>query len=204
MSKRRVSLRLITELAIIFAGVYGAFWVERYRQELEDQERATTILEALEQEIANVSREGPYVRDGMEASLAAYDSARATGEKAPPAYYREPGAETPSISVWQATVASGGVNLLDADLFFALAAFYNRLESFSQRYLRYNQITEQVLLPRLPRGGDAFYDAVTGELDPIFEVHMGQLETLLAEARVLIVRADSLRNAVRQEADRIR
>lgn len=204
MSKRKASARLITELVIIFAGVYGAFWVERYRQELEDQERATTILEALEQEIANVSREGPYVRDGMEASLAAYDSARAAGQRVSPAYYREPGAETPSMSVWQATVASGGVNLLDADLFFALAAFYNRLESFSQRYLRYNQITEQVLLPRIPRGGEAFYDPVTGELDPIFEVHMGQLETLLDEARVLVVRADSLGNAVRQEADRIR
>jgi hypothetical protein len=201
--KSKLYVRLASELVIIFAGVYGAFWVERYRQDVEDRERATTILEALGREIENISREGPFVRDAMASALTAFDSATAAGTQPPPAFYREPGAETPSISVWQATVASGGVNLLDPELFYDLAAFYNRVESFSQRYLRYNQTTEQEVSPRIPLGAQAFYDASSGELGPLFAVHIDQLRTLLSEAREIIDRADALLASVRAEADRI-
>jgi len=201
---RRSLPRLASELVIIFAGVYGAFWVERYRQSLEDRERATTILEALGREIENVSANGPYVRDAIASALAAYDSAVARGERASPAFYREPGAETPSTSVWEATVASGGVNLLDPELFYALAAFYNRLESFSQRYLRYNQVTELEVLPRLSLGSEAFYDPLSGEMDPVFVVHMDQLRTLHVEAAQIIERAEQLVDTVRQEGERLR
>jgi len=201
---RGALLRLASELVIIFVGVYGAFWVERYRQEVEDRERAMTILEALAREIQGISTEGPHVRDAMKQALAAYDSAASLGLHPTPAFYREPAAETPSVSVWQATVASGGVNLLDPGLFYSLAAFYNRVESFSRRYLRYNQFTEQDLLPRLSRGAEAFYDPLSGELDPIFEVHMDQLRTLQFEAGEIIPRADSLVGIVRAEAEKLR
>ncbi|MGW8265089.1 MAG: hypothetical protein ACWGSQ_01910 [Longimicrobiales bacterium] len=204
VSKRGLLLRLASELVIIFAGVYGAFWVERYQQALEDRDRAVTILEALEREISQFSGEGRYVQEGIAASLASYDSAVALGVRAAPAYYREPGAETPSVSVWEATVASGGVNLLDPGLFYDLAAFYNRVQSFSQRYLRYNQITEQEILPRLSLGAQAFYDPHSGELDPIFEVHMDQLRTLRDEATHIIARADTLGEKVRAEGERLR
>ncbi len=204
MSRAKLSLRLVSELAIIFAGVYGAFWVEGYRGELEDRERASTILAALGREIDNLASAGPYVRDGMATALAEFDSTTALGLQAPPAFYREPGAETPSISVWEATVASGGVNLLDPELFYALAAFYNRVGSFSQRYLRYNQITELQVLPRLPRGAQAFYDPDTGEMDPVYQVHMDQLRGLLDEAVFILERADSLVEAIRAEEERMR
>jgi hypothetical protein len=197
-------MRLASELLIIFAGVYGAFWVERYRQEMEDRERATTILEALAREIDGITAEGPHVRDAMAAALNAFDSATALGLHPAPAYYREPAAETPSISVWQATVASGGVNLLDPNLFFSLAAFYNRVESFSRRYLRYNEVTERDLLPRLSQGAEAFYDPLSGTLDPTFEVHMDQLRTLRFEADQILERAESLEAVVRAEAERLR
>ena len=201
---RGALMRLASELVIVFVGVYGAFWVERFRQEVEDRERATTILEALAREIGGINTEGPYVRDAMAAALAEFDSATARGLHPPPAYYREPAAETPSISVWQATVASGGVNLLDPNLFFTLAAFYNRVESFSRRYLRYNEVTERDLLPRLSQGAEAFYDPHSGELDPTMEVHLDQLRTLLLEADQILERADSLEALVRAEAERFR
>lgn len=204
MSRARLSLRLISELAIVFAGVYGAFWVERFRGELEDRERASTILAALGREIEAVATAGPYVRDGMAEALAEHDSAAARGLRPIPAFYREAGAETPSISVWEATVASGGVNLLDPELFYLLAAFYNRVESFSQRYLRYNQTTEQEVLPRLPLGTDVFYHPETGQLEPVFEVHMDQLRALLDEAVFILARADTLLEAMRAEEERMR
>jgi hypothetical protein len=203
-SKGGLLLRLGVELAIIFAGVYGAFWVEGYRQEVEDRQRARSILEALAREIEQISTEGPRVRDAMASALQAFDSLSALGGRPSPAFYREPAAETPSISVWEATVSSGGVNLLDPDLFYSLAAFYNRVESFSRRYLRYNQITESDLLPRLSEGPEAFYDPLSGELDPVFEVHMDQLRTLHQEAVEILRRAEDLVATVRAEAEELR
>jgi len=202
--KRRFSIRLLSELLIIFAGVYGAFWVERYRQDLEDRERAATILQALEEELREFSEYGPYVEDAMVSALEEFDAARRQGVMVPPAYYREPGAETPSTAVWEATVASGGVNLLDPRLFYSLAAFYNRVESFSQRYLRYNAFTETELLPLLSSGAEAFYDPFSGELSPTFRVHMDQLRTLHGEASAIISRAESLGEMVRREGEKLR
>ena len=204
MIKGKISLQLVFELVIIFAGVLGAFWVERYRQELEDRERMVTILDALDREIETITVEGPFVEAGIASALSAYDSAVALGQKPAPAFYRETGAETPPVSVWRATVSSGGVNLLDPQLFYDLAEFYNRVESFSQRYLRYNQITETEVLPRLSLGAEAFYDPDSGRLDPIFEVHLDQLRILHFETTQVIPSAESLLERVRADAERLR
>lgn len=201
---RHMGRRLLFELIIIFVGVYGAFWVERYPQKLEDRERSLSILGALEAELSNITDYGPYVRDAMGASLQAFDSARARGEMPSPAYYREPDAETPTVAVWEATVASGGVNLLDPQLFFSLAAFYNRVTSFSQRYLRYNAFTEAELLPLLSEGPEGFYHPRTGELASRFGVHLDQLRLLQADASDIIQRAEVMVTEVRAEMERLR
>jgi hypothetical protein len=202
--KSGVSRRLFVELIIIFVGVYGAFWVERYQQELEDRDRALSILEALEAEIDEVVRYGPTVLEVMDTSLNAFEEARGEGQNPPPAYYREPDAETPNTSVWEATVASGGVALLDPELFYDLAWYYHRMRSFSQRYLRYTAFTETEILPLLSRGGGAFYDPATGELQPLFVVHMDQFRILRNDAAAILAGADSLAPRIQEEIERLR
>ena len=155
-------------------------------------------------EVRNLRDNGPLVVDGMSLALTDHDEARARGERPIPAYYREPGAETPSMSVWTATLSSGGVNLLDPDLFFFLAEFYNRVESTSERYIRYNTVTERDVLPLLSRGPDAFYDPVSSELEPRFQVHMDQLRTLRDEVAFIVERADSLHGLLIAELENIR
>jgi hypothetical protein len=196
--------RFFVELIIIFVGVYGAFWVERYQQELEDREKALSILEALDTEITQVVIYGPSVLEVMDGALDAFDRATEEGLNPPPAFYREPEAETPNTSVWEATVASGGVALLDPDLFYDIAWYYHRLTSFSQRYLRYTAFTEREILPLLSRGGGAFYDPQSGELEPRFMVHMDQFRILRDDALAVLVRADSLAPRVKEEIVRLR
>jgi hypothetical protein len=199
-----VPRRFFVELIIIFVGVYGAFWVERYQQELEDRERTLSILEALDAEIAEVVNYGPSVLEIMDGDLEAFNLATQEGQNPPPAFYREPQAETPNTSVWEATVASGGVGLLDPALFYDLARYYHRMTSFSQRYLRYTAFTEAEILPLLSRGGVAFYDSRTGELEPRFMVHMDQFRILRDDASAILVRADSLAPWVKEEIERLR
>ena len=200
----RLPFRFVAELLVVFIGVYGAFWAEGYWQRLEDRETEETIIGALGAELENLAENGPVVRDGMALALAEHDEALARGDRPLPPYYREPGAETPSTSVWRATLSSGGVNLLDPELFFSLAEFYNRVESTADRYIRYNTVTEREILPLLSRGPDAFYDPGTGELDPKYGVHMDQLRTLRNEVSFIVARADTLRGRVLAELERIR
>ena len=202
--KVRLPVRLGAELLVVFMGVLGAFWVEGYWQRQEDRERAGAILEALAEELNNFVVEGPYVVDGMTQALATFEEARGRGERPAPGYYREPGAETPSISVWRAALSSGGVDLLDPDLFFTLAAFYNRVEFASARYLRYNVFTEQEVLPLLSQGPSVFYDPSDGELAPEYEVHMDLLRTIRDEVAVVVERAGSIRERVMAEREAMR
>jgi hypothetical protein len=189
---------------IIFAGVYGAFWVEGYQQALEDRAQAEKVLEALHAELSLFRTTGPSVEAGMREALSSWEEARARGEAPPPGFYQEPGAETPSVSVWEATLYSGGINLLEPELFFALASFYNRVESTSERYIRYNTVTEREILPLLSRGPGVFYDSLTGDLDPSYRVHMDQLRTIADEVKYLLVRADTLVKSVQGELEEIR
>jgi hypothetical protein len=76
-------------------------------------------------------------------------------------------------------------------------------ESFSQRYLRYNQVTEREVLPRLSLGAEASYDPLSGKLDPVLEVHMDQLRTLHYEAEQIIDRSEALVQVVQAEAERL-
>lgn len=101
-------------------------------------------------------------------------------------------------------MASGGVNLLDPQLFYELAAFHIRVSSFSQRYLRYNTFTETELLPLLSQGPEAFYHPRTDEMDPRFRVHMDQLRILRDEAVAIIDQVDLLVPRVQQEVERLR
>ena len=178
--------------------------MEGYWQRLEDREKAGAILEALAAELNNFVMEGPKVVEGMSSALLSYQAAVDRGEKPIPAFYRDPGAETPSMSVWTAALASDGVDLLDPELFFALAAFYNRVESASARYIRYNLFTEQEILPLLSRGASAFYDASGEEIDPRFAVHMDLLRTLRDEVGFVVERAGSLRQWVLTEREKMR
>jgi hypothetical protein len=166
--------------------------------------RAERILGALAPEIENLKNNGPLVLEGMGQALAGYDEARARGDRPLPAYHREPGAETPSISVWRATLSSGGVNLLDPELFFALAEFYNRVESTGERYIRYNAVNERDVLPLLSSGPDGSYDPETHELEARFQVHMDQLRTLRDEVAFIVARADFLHREVLTAVENIR
>jgi hypothetical protein len=64
--------------------------------------------------------------------------------------------------------------------------------------------TERDLLPLLSLGPDAFYDPLTGELEPRFQVHMDQLRTLRDEITYVVERADTLHRRVLTELEEIR
>lgn len=190
--------RLLLELAVIFVGVLGAFFAEDARQQLEDDRRARQIYAALHGELDAFLERVPLVVDEIEGKIDTWQAAYDDGERPPFPYYREPGAEAPPTAIWEATLASGGVALLDPELFNALAQYYNRLGSTIDRYQRYNATTEQHVLPFLDGPSQAFYDE-TGELRGVYRTHL----LLLREIREELVALSEGGAAILAAVDRV-
>ena len=59
----RFPVRLVFELAIVFLGVYGAFWAESVRERREQEQTARSIYAALAEEIRDHVVQGQLVLD---------------------------------------------------------------------------------------------------------------------------------------------
>ncbi len=187
------ALRVAFELVVVFVGVFGAMLADEYREREQRRERARHIYQALLKEMDIFVGPGAQVAAEMTRRLAAYATAARAGERPVPAHYREPRAEAPPSAAWAATMASGGVQLIDPPLFYRLADHYNLVTSIGDRYQRYNAFTERDLLTRLPEGSAAFYDARSGRLRPEFQAHMERLAELRDELAGALEAAQALR-----------
>ncbi|MGZ8468803.1 MAG: hypothetical protein ACXW61_04995 [Gemmatirosa sp.] len=199
----RTALLLTFELVVTFVGLLLAFAVENYREARNRSDRARQVYAALGREVQSFATVAPILADTLQRAIAAFDSARARGERpAPPVYYVRAGSERIPTDVWDATRAAGGLELVEPRLFFTLAEFYNRVNSISDRYRRYVEYTEHEVLHRLSTPA-AFYDA-TGALRPEYATYVDRLRdvhTLLVarvpDARQLAARLDSARARMR-------
>jgi hypothetical protein len=199
----RTALLLAFELLITFTGLLAAFAVENYRDRRKSAERARQVYAALGRELSNYTGLAPVLADTIDASIRSFEAALARGERPPPpSYYVRAGSERIPTVVWDATVQAGGLDLVQPTLFFELAEFYNRLNSISERYLRYIEFTEREVLPRVPTPA-AFYDA-GGALRPEYRTYVDRLRdihTLLVarvpDARRLAAQLDSARVRLR-------
>ena len=95
----RTGKRLLAELIVVFLGVYGAFWVESYRDRKVQEERTAQVLGALQQDLRDyVDVTGgfyDYVGEGLDE----WSQARERGEHPPPFVFRIYGAETPPVTL---------------------------------------------------------------------------------------------------------
>ena len=74
-----------------------------------------------------------------------------------PPRFRLPGAERPPTGVWDAAVATDSIELIDPELFFQLARFYNRAKSTGDLYQRYAIGAQTDIWPHLREGPGAFW-----------------------------------------------
>ena len=63
------SRRLIAELVVVFLGVYGAFWVENFRDQQDRDERTRKVILALQQDLKDYVEVGGGFRDHIEEGL---------------------------------------------------------------------------------------------------------------------------------------
>ncbi|MGQ0815691.1 MAG: hypothetical protein ACT4O1_14745 [Gemmatimonadota bacterium] len=143
--------RLSFELLVVFIGVSAAFIVDNYREKQEQHRQSAQVYSVLALSLRQFHEYGQEIFERMQSDMAKWESRDTTQFVAPPVY-REPGGEGPPIDAWIAMQGSGGVEIIEARLFWDLTIFFNRVQSLRDRYQRYNNFTEQELWPRMHYG----------------------------------------------------
>ncbi len=184
--------RLVAELAVVFLGVYGAFWVEDFRDQQDRDERTRKVILALQQDLKDYVEVGGGFRDHIEEGLKNWNASRARGETPAPFVFRVFGAEVPPLTTWEAVRQTELAVLIDADLLYELAFYYNEISGMGARYVRYATFTESDVLPQLKLGNSSFYAEDGERLLPRFEAHMDRLDEYLRFTTESITWADCL------------
>jgi hypothetical protein len=166
---------LVAELVVVFLGVYGAFWVENFRDQQDREERTGQVIRVLQQDLKDYIEVSGAFNDHIKQGLREWSEARDRGETPPPFVFRVYGAEKPPLSTWEAVRQAQLAELLQANLLYELGFFYNELSGIGDRYVRYAVFTEVEVLPLLKTGSSSFYLEDGSRLLPRFEAHMDRL-----------------------------
>ena len=185
-----MALRLAFELVVVFVGVYAAFAVSEHQARREADQRRTQIRAALMEEIHEVVLNTRRVSQSMPGVLAAYDSAIAAGARPP----LEPMLEPVRIQthIWDATLQSNAIDLLDVPTVVRLSAFYNELNLGFEQLNQLRHLSEQLLLPNLGAGADEFYDPTTGRVRPQYAWYFAGLRRLGELTTAITARGEAL------------
>lgn len=181
------------ELIIVFVGVTAAFALENYRQAREDAQYQHAMVGELRASMGDFATHGEAIDRQITTLLSDFDEARKEGKDPLLPIYREHGGERPPTRPWDGIVATGAARSLDPKLFFRLALFYSRADSFGERYERYNMFTEERVLPYV-NDPAIFYDG--RQLKPEYAAYVDRLRDLQVEMHALVVEAAQLSNSL--------
>lgn len=174
------------EIFAVVLGVLLALQASAWAEQRQERAYNQQMVSALGTVLDNFATHGQSIRRDIQQAAAEFDRARAAGERPAPPVYQEvrPGsfeAERPPSSLWSAIVATGVANRLSAERLLRLTLFFNRADSFGERYLRYNRFSEERILPYLEEP-ERFYGP-DGRLDPQVAAHVAQMRAIGRSAK---------------------
>jgi len=183
-------LRFGIELLIVFAGVYGAFLLSEYKESRQEAERRVQIFDALLREISGVSKNAHRVAEDLSKFKAIYDSLIAESKMPRLAPFTNPITFTPHV--WNATIQSDGLNLLEVSTIEELSGFYNSTQQLIQLIEEFRERTVLFIMPNLDKENDEFYDLQTKKLRRKYFWYLDGFEDIAQKSTSLAAEADSL------------
>lgn len=177
------------EVFAVVLGVFLGLQATQWAEQREERAYRAHMVEALGQALDDLAVHSSEIEREIEERLAAFETARAQGRRVPPPVYREPGGERPPTRAWDAVVATGVARAIEPELLFRLALLFSRADSFGERYLRYNEVSERDVLPHLD---DPAHFYVGGDLRPDIAAYVERLRDLAVAARAMSAEAARL------------
>jgi hypothetical protein len=86
---------------------------------------------------------------------------------------------------------------MEADRLLRLTLFFDRADSFGERYLRYNRFSEEHILPYADQP-ERFYDP-DGRIDPLVAAHVVQLRDMGRSAQAMSAQARQLSREIGEQ-----
>lgn len=158
-STRRIGsviARWTIELAVVFVGVYGAFALSEWEEDRERAQRAAQVRTALIEEIRGIQYNTRNAALTIQGMVARMDTAMRAGTTPP----LQPMMEAIGFRthVWDATMASGELGLLDVETFYDVSEFYNELNAGFMQLEQLRELSQSMLLPALDQPAASFYE----------------------------------------------
>jgi hypothetical protein len=190
-------LKYFIDLLIVFAGVYGAFLLSQYKENRRDAERREQIYDALLKEIKSVSRNAHQLGNELSNTKAVYDSLM-TERKTPRLIpFTNPISFTPHL--WNATIQSDGLSLLEVSTIDELSGFYNDTQQLLKLIEEYRGRAESLIMFNSDKDKYEFYDLKTNQLRPKYSWYLKGMEQMARECATVAAEADSLISFLNRE-----
>jgi hypothetical protein len=171
------------ELILVFIGVYAAFWLNTFQQHQHDAERRDQILASIERTLREGIKSGKINRVDEEKDAAEFQRALDAGEMPP----LHPFVFTTDYSPgdFATLLQSGGTELLDLDTRTALRNDESVIRWGLSRLQRYQELSDELIVPNLDQDISFFYDPATKKLRKRFEIYPEALQATVEFARDL-------------------
>jgi hypothetical protein len=181
---------LLAELFIVFVGVYGAYLLQERQEEQAAERRRQQIYGALLDEIREISRNTHGVARQTKIALDQYSAAWKAKQFPAPSPMLETVAWTPHM--WNATVTSGALQLLDVPTMYRTSKMYNDLGSAFRSFDQLRELSELHLIPVAGRDSTEYYDFTTMKVRPKYTWWFTGMRQLNRRAESVARQADSL------------
>ena len=185
------------ELLVVVVGVLLGLEASRWSAEREERIYRDQIFAALDETLKVYEQACGYIHNEITAKLDDYRRRTAAGERPPPPVLHFDDLERPPTRAWDAIVATGIARAIKPKLVFKLARYFSRGEGWGDRYQRYNQFSEQRVLPY--RATPSRFYGPDGKLAPEYAGHIDQLRELLLVNDQMGREATEIRHALRAD-----
>jgi hypothetical protein len=161
--------RWVTELILVFVGVYAAFSLNNYQQHQQEAKRRDQILAALEQQLRESIDSGRISAAKEDQTAAEFRRALDAGEMPllrPFTFWTDynPG----DIA---ALLQSGGIELLDVKTLMAVRGVESVIRWGLSRMAYYQKLSDELIVPNLDQEISFFYDPATKKLRKRFAMY---------------------------------
>jgi hypothetical protein len=166
--------RWVTELLLVFVGVYAAFWLNNYQQHQQDAERHDRILASIERTLRDGIESNKINRTEQEREAVEFRRALEAGEMPP----LRPFVFTTDYSPgdFATMLQAGGIQLLDLETLTALRNDESVIRWGLSRMARHQKLSDELIIPNLDQDISFFYDPATKKLRKRFEIYPEALE----------------------------
>ena len=167
----------------MFIGVYAAFWLNNYQQRQQDAERRDRILASIEKTLRDGIESNKINRVEQERDAAEFRRARDAGEM--PLLHPYVFTTDYSPGDFATMLQAGGIQLLDLETLTALRNDESVIRWGLSRMVRYQKLSDELIVPNLDQDISFFYDPATKKLRKRFEIYPEALDARLKFANDL-------------------